>query len=143
MRAGGVLAIRGAMVALAFGMSLAWGAAAPQDPGAESTPPPAGQTSQAPAAKRPVRYFKVYADNWQWDPDTIKVKEGTHVVLKLHAFRATRSFELKAYKLNVSMPQDQDVTVEFDADRKGKFPWKCGRPCGDGCAKMRGTFVVD
>ncbi len=96
-----------------------------------------------PAGKRPVRYFRLVADNWSWTPDVIRVKRGTHVVLKLYAYRATRSFDLKAYKLKVSMPQEQEITAEFDADTPGTFPWRCGRPCGDGCAKMRGTLIVD
>lgn len=104
---------------------------------------PAAPQAQAPAAKRAVRHFSLFADNWSWTPDVIRVKQGAHVVLKLKAFRASRSFELKAYKLNVLIPQDDEVTVEFDADQKGEFPFRCGRPCGDGCAKMRGTFIVD
>jgi heme/copper-type cytochrome/quinol oxidase subunit 2 len=98
---------------------------------------------EAAPAKRPVRYFKLFADNWNWTPDVIRVKRGTHVVLTLWAERATRSFKLDAYKLNVLMPQEEEVKVEFDADQKGEFPWRCGRPCGNGCAKMRGTLIVD
>lgn len=112
---------------------------------AQPTAPPApteGPGTPAPEAKRPVRTFMVYADNWQWDPDVITVQKGDHVVLKLHAYRASRSFYLKAYKLDVHMPQDDDVKVEFDADKAGVFPFKCGRPCGDGCARMRGKLVV-
>jgi heme/copper-type cytochrome/quinol oxidase subunit 2 len=112
------------------------------------TPPPEPPETpdSAPVAapvKRVVRTFKVYADNWSWTPDTMRVKQGDHVVLKLYAYRASRSFVLKGYRLDVHMPQDQEVVVEFDADRKGEFPFKCGRPRGNGCAKMRGTFFVD
>ncbi len=132
----GTLAI---VLSLGGGVAMAW---------QQVTPPPeapdAPETAvAAPQAKKVVRTFKVYADNWEWSPETIRVKQGEHVVLKLHAYRATRSFVLKAYKLDVHMPQDQDITVEFDADKKGEFPFKCGRPCGNGCAKLRGTLVVE
>jgi len=132
----GTLAI---VLSMSGGVALAW---------QQITPPPEAPVApeaatQAPAAKKVVRTFKVYADNWEWSPETIRVKQGEHVVLKLHAYRATRSFVLKGYKLDVHMPQDQDVTVEFDADKKGEFPFKCGRPCGNGCAKLRGTLFVE
>ncbi len=131
--------------ALAVALSAGGGAALAWQ---QVTPPPeAPEAPEAPTAppkaKKMVRTFKVYADNWSWSPDTIRVKQGDHVILKLHAYRATRSFVLKAYKLDVHMPQDEDVTAEFDADQKGEFPFKCGRPCGNGCAKMRGTLVVE
>jgi heme/copper-type cytochrome/quinol oxidase subunit 2 len=107
-------------------------------------PPEAPDAAPATApAKQVVRTFKVYADNWNWMPDTMRVKQGDHVVLKLYAYRASRSFVLKAYKLDVHMPQDQEVTAEFDATTKGEFPYKCGRPCGNGCAKLRGTLIVE
>ncbi len=133
----------GGTLALALSVP-GWGAIAAQQvtPPPEAPSAPEAATTAAPA-KRVVRTFKVYADNWSWSPDTIRVKQGDHVVLKLHAYRATRSFYLKGYKLDVHMPQDQDVTAEFDADQKGEFPFKCGRPCGNGCAKMRGTLIVE
>lgn len=112
---------------------------------AQESPPTALPDSVATGAeaKRPVRYFKLFGDNWAWEPDTIRVKKGTHVVLTVKAFRATRSFKLKAYDLDVLVPQDEEVKIEFDADQAGKFPFRCGRPCGDGCAKLRGTLIVD
>lgn len=127
------------MVALCGGAALAWQQITPP-------PEPAGAADApviAAPAKKAVRTFKVYADNWEWSPDTIRVKKGDHVVLKLHAYRATRSFVLKGYNLDVHMPQDQDVTAEFDADKAGEFSFKCGRPCGNGCAKLRGTLIVE
>jgi heme/copper-type cytochrome/quinol oxidase subunit 2 len=122
------------------------GAPALAEPTAPPPVPPAAPDAAPPAlepAKRVVRTFKVYADNWNWTPETLHVKQGDHVVLKLFAYRASRSFVLKAYRLDVHMPQDEEITVEFDADKKGEFPWRCGRPCGNGCAKLRGTLFVE
>ena len=108
-------------------------AAAPQEP----------ERVAAPSVKRPVRTFQVYADNWYWQPDEIRVKKGDHVVLRLKSFRASRSFLLKGYKIDELLPQDKEVRLEFDADRAGTFPFRCGRPCGDGCAKLRGKLIVE
>ncbi len=137
----------------------AWLAAAAILAPAQEAPPPAEPEAQEPAkaapaqdappqaapvpAKRTVRTFQVYADNWYWQPDEIRVRKGDHVVLRLKSFRASRSFLLKGYKLDVLLPQDKEVRVEFDADRAGTFPFRCGRPCGDGCAKLRGKLIVE
>jgi heme/copper-type cytochrome/quinol oxidase subunit 2 len=90
----------------------------------------------------PAYELNVYASNWSWDPDIIRVAKGTRVILHVKNMDAPHSFLLKAYRLKVPLPQDETTTVEFVADKAGKFPWRCGRPCGNGCAKMRGTLVV-
>lgn len=91
-----------------------------------------------------VKEYRVRADNWSFIPDKISVQQGTKVVLKIRSYDAPHRFDLKAYGLKVPLPQDETTTVEFLADKVGKFKWRCGRPCGDGCPKMRGTlFVVE
>ena len=92
--------------------------------------------------EEPVLELKVYAENWSWEPDRIRVRQGTRVVLHVDNRDAPHSFVLKAYRLKVALPQDKTTTVEFVADKAGKFTWKCGRPCGNGCSKMRGTLEV-
>lgn len=94
-------------------------------------------------AQTQVREMNLYVEEWKWTPDTIRVAQGTHVVLHIRSFDASRTFSMKGYKLKVPLPQDQVQTVEFDATRKGTFPWTCERPCGNGCAKLKGTLIVD
>ena len=102
--------------------------------------PAADETASA--GELPVLELKVYVGNWSWDPDMIRVRKGTRVILHFENRDAPHSFVLKAYRLKLPLPQDKTTTVEFVADKAGKFPWRCGRPCGNGCAKMRGTLVV-
>lgn len=90
----------------------------------------------------PVKTIKMTAENWKWHPHTIRVKQGTRVVIEFQSYDATHSFVLKAYGIKVNLPEGKRARVEFTADRIGEFPWRCGRPCGDGCAKMRGTLIV-
>lgn len=89
-----------------------------------------------------TKVIKMTAQNWKFTPDTIRVTKGTHVVIEFQSWDASHSFVLKAYRLKVPLPQDSEKTVEFVADKVGEFPFKCGRPCGDGCPKMRGTLIV-
>jgi len=77
-------------------------------------------------------------------PQTVLVK-----IMRIHlradvleSLDALRSFVLKDYGVKAPLPENERVTVEFDADREGTFEFKCGRPCGNGCAKLRGTLTV-
>ena len=90
----------------------------------------------------PVKKVKMYARNWKWTPDEIRVKKGTRVIIDFMSEDASHGFELKAYKIKVNLPEDKRGQVEFVADKVGTFSWRCSRPCGNGCAKMMGKLVV-
>jgi heme/copper-type cytochrome/quinol oxidase subunit 2 len=104
----------------------------------ETSPPPAAP----PATPRPVREFNLFVKEWTWEPANLRVAKGTHVVLHVESLDALRSFVLKDYGVKAPLPENERVTVEFDADKEGTFEFKCGRPCGNGCAKLRGTLTV-
>lgn len=104
-------------------------------------PTAAGEAGAA-GDETPVLELNAFAENWKWDPDVIRVQEGTRVILHIKNRDAPHAFLLKAYRIKVPLPQDETTTVEFVADRPGEFTWRCGRPCGNGCPKMRGKLIV-
>ena len=73
----------------------------------------------------------------------LTVSHITQVRVEALSYGASRRFDLKPFKVKVGLPQDKKVTFEFVADKPGEFVWKCGRPCGNGCAKMTGTLIVE
>ena len=101
----------------------------------------ASETSEA-AEQAPVKRVKMYARSWNWTPDEIRVKLGTRVIIDFISEDASHGFQIKAYKIKVSLPQDKRAQIEFVADKVGTFPWRCSRPCGDGCPKMTGKLIV-
>ncbi len=120
--------ITSVIICLMFAIGSGWAVFADPEPAEE--------------VERPVLEIKMISENWRWIPDTIRVKKGTRVILKIHSRNATHAFKLKEYGLKVPLPQGKTTTVEFVADKAGTFTWRCGRPCGNGCAKMRGTMTV-
>jgi len=109
----------------------------------ESDPPATDAVeAEATAEEAPVKKVKMYARNWDWTPDEIRVKKGTRVVIDFISEDANHGFELKGYKIKVNLPQDKRGQVEFVADKVGTFRWRCSRPCGNGCAKMIGKLIV-
>jgi heme/copper-type cytochrome/quinol oxidase subunit 2 len=112
-----------------------------------AVPAAAGDEDGAPAEvepgeEAPVQEIKMIARNWYWDPDRIRVKQGTRIILRIQGFDAPHAFQLKAYGLKVPIREGETTTVDFVADKAGEFVWRCGRPCGNGCPKMRGKLVV-
>jgi len=114
------------------------GAGAAAQPSEEGEIPPEPEQAEA-----PVKHIKMTAQNWKWTPETIRVKQGTRVIIEFQSWDASHSFELKAYGIKVPLPQDKIGHTEFVADKVGKFKWRCGRPCGNGCPKMVGKLIVE
>jgi len=123
----------GASVLMA-GLALG-GAIRAEETAPSPAPPPA-------AVQRPVREFNLFVKEWTWEPGNLRVAKGSHVILHIESLDALRSFVLKDYGVKAPLPENERVTVEFDADKEGTFEFKCGRPCGNGCAKLRGTLTV-
>lgn len=89
-----------------------------------------------------TREMNLYVEKWKWSPETIRVPKGTHLILHITSFDASRAFSLKPFGVKAPLKQGDSVTVEFDADKEGTFTWTCSRPCGDGCPKLKGTLIV-
>ncbi len=101
------------------------------------------EQGEAEPAETPVKQIKMYAENWKWTPKVIRVQQGSKVVIDFVSRDASHSFDLKAYRIKVKLPEGSETRFEFVADRVGTFRWRCGRPCGDGCAKMTGKLIVE
>jgi len=121
-------------------LGLAFSAIAAQDAAPTEEPAAEAETVEE---ERPLRRFKMTADNWAWTPNEIRVAQGTRVRIEFQSYDASHSFVLKAYGIKVALPEGKTGEVEFVADKVGKFRWKCGRPCGNGCAKMTGKLYVE
>jgi len=107
---------------------------------AEGTAEPAAPPAAGPET---VKEIKMYAENWKWTPNSIRVPRGTHLRISVENVDAPHRFELKAYKLNVPLPQRETTVIDFVANKPGEFRWRCSRPCGNGCPKMTGTLTVE
>lgn len=90
-----------------------------------------------------TREITMTARKYQFDPDTITVKQGEHVKLKITAVDRDHGFELKALHINQRLKKGVPTTIEFTADRAGTFPFKCSEFCGLRHSHMKGKLVVE
>jgi cytochrome c oxidase subunit 2 len=89
------------------------------------------------------RSFDVTASRFEFNPATIEVEEGDHVVLHLKSGDTTHGFSIKEYKIKQAIPKTGEVvTVEFDAAKAGTFVFGCSEYCGSGHSRMKGKLVV-
>jgi plastocyanin len=99
------------------------------------------QATTAPAAKDVV--FTVYGGNYYFDPNIIKVKQGTRVTIVFHNKEGLHNLKFEGYNVSTSIiPAYGEEKFSFIADKKGSFEYYCSsnnhRQLG-----MKGTMIVE
>jgi len=89
-----------------------------------------------------LKEFSINAKKWVFDPATIEVNRGDRVRLRITSSDVTHGIGIAEYGVNVELPANQEVVVDFTADRAGEFPFFCTVFCGKGHSDMRGLLIV-
>lgn len=113
--------------------------------------PPMEQKAAAPLGEADVvsvsphmQEITVKAYNWYFEPEEIRVKEGTTVRIVLQGVSGTHTFALPEFGVkSEAVKPGETVMVEFRADKKGEFSFKCSVFCGEGHSGMLGKFIVE
>jgi cytochrome c oxidase subunit 2 len=87
--------------------------------------------------------IRVTARKYEFSPNQITVKRGVHIRLVITALDRDHGFKLEAFHVDEKLPKGQAVTVEFNADQAGSFPFECSHFCGLGHQKMKGQLRVE
>lgn len=101
------------------------------------------QDEPAEGSEVPVKQIRMYAENWKWTPNLIRVPAGTRLSIEIKNVDSPHRFEIKQLGIDVALPENETTVVEFLAEKPGTYRWRCSRPCGNGCAKMAGKLVVE
>ena len=91
----------------------------------------------------PVQKIRMTAKRYEYTPDVVLVKQGTHVILEIESLDITHGFKIGQYGINVTIPEKEKVTVEFYAREPGTYPFKCSHFCGFGHFGMNGKLIVE
>lgn len=113
------------------------------------------------AASNPGRVFNIIAKNelgspgrWlvqkglRWDyrsngaPNTITVREGETVTLRLTGEGVIHEFSLPKYGIKKKVYPGKVTTITFKADKIGEFKFECINFCGEGHEQMTGKLIV-
>mgnify|MGYP001569928566 CR=1 FL=1 len=89
-----------------------------------------------------TREISVTARQFAYTPETIVVNRGDHVILQLNSADVTHGFYLDVYGVTAEVSPGRPTTVEFTADRAGKFRYRCSITCGPLHPFMIGELTV-
>ena len=101
-----------------------------------------GETNGATTETAGVKEFTMIAKQWEFIPHVINVNKGDTVRLLITSIDVPHGFELPAYQIDERLEPNQEVEVEFVADREGLFFFRCNVYCGRGHTAMVGRVVV-
>ncbi len=85
----------------------------------------------------------VIANQFSFNPNPIRVKYGDRVVLNITSQDVTHGFALPDFGINAILNPGETTTVEFVANKRGRFGFYCSVPCGVGHVGMRGNIIVE
>lgn len=91
----------------------------------------------------PVQKISMTAKRFEFTPEVIQVKQGTHVILEIESLDVTHGFKIEQYRILVTIPEKGMATVEFYAKEPGTYPFQCSHFCGAGHFGMNGKIVVE
>ena len=114
-------------------------ATVPNVPPKETTP----AENPASADQESVKEFTMTAKRFEFNPGSIVVNQGDHVILHITALDVPHGFAIQEYGINEPLPVGKQVDIDFVADKKGTFTFYCSVPCGSGHRSMKGELVVE
>ncbi len=89
-----------------------------------------------------VKEITLTAKRFSFEPSSITVPLGTKVRLVVTALDAGHGLAIPAFNISQELPVG-NTTIEFTADKIGKFPFSCNIICGSGHKDMTGTLIVE
>jgi len=90
-----------------------------------------------------VPVVEITAKRFTFTPNTITLKKGQTVKLRLHSEDVTHGFFLRALKLDEEIPAGQTTEVTVTPQVAGTFTTICDHFCGANHGNMNMTIVVE
>lgn len=90
-----------------------------------------------------IKEISITAKQWEFDPNQIIVNKGDKVKLSIKSLDVSHGFYLPSFDINKRLEPGKTETVEFIADKAGKFVFSCDVFCGSGHSDMYGSLIVE
>lgn len=87
--------------------------------------------------------IEMTAEDFHFTPETLRVKAGTLVTLKITSIDGTHGFNLGAFGIDERLEENKTKSVEFYAGTKGEYGFRCSHFCGLGHLGMTGRLIVE
>lgn len=83
------------------------------------------------------------AQQWSFSPSEIRVHQGDHVIIHVTATDVAHGLRIFNYGVGADLQPGETKTVDFIADKTGKFEYYCSVYCGAGHKSMYGWLIVE
>ncbi|MEK7376662.1 MAG: cupredoxin domain-containing protein [Candidatus Margulisiibacteriota bacterium] len=103
----------------------------------------AGMDMKMPTEESPTKEITFEAYMHGYSPDKIIVKKDALVRLSATSRDVSHGIYIKEYGINEQIKKGETKTIEFIADKAGKFNILCSVYCGAGHNKMKGILIVE
>lgn len=103
------------------------------------------KTSEAPVKEFVMTSFYEMEDGKpfpQYSVKELRVKKGDRVRIKVTNTKGSHDINIDEFGVKAETPLDQEVTVEFTADKAGEFVYYCSKP-GHRQNGHWGTLIVE
>lgn len=90
-----------------------------------------------------VREIAVTAKRFSFTPDTITVKQGERVRLKITSEDVSHGFSILELGVNEIIEPGKETVVELTPAKKGSYRYFCSVECGNGHLAMQGNLIVE
>ena len=87
--------------------------------------------------------IEISVKQWEFSPAEVTVKKGDKVRLLVTSSDVDHGFFLEEFGVNETLKPGKTTTVEFTADKAGRFSFVCDVFCGEGHTGMKGTLIVE
>jgi len=88
-----------------------------------------------------VHEVHLVAKQFAFEPPIIQVTAGEPVRLVLRSADRVHGFAIRDLKIDVQIPRQGEVTVEFVAPHPGRYEFACSEFCGSGHGQMKAALV--
>lgn len=88
------------------------------------------------------KFFEIKAKKFSYTPNIIKVNKGDSVRIRLVSEDVHHGFFLDGYGIRTSAHPGQEGSLQFVADKPGRFSFRCSVTCGEFHPYMVGYLIV-
>lgn len=89
-----------------------------------------------------VLELHVVARRFQFEPETLRVRAGVPVLLRLTSPEVPMGFNLPDFGVRTDIVPGKEAQLRFTPTRTGQFTFLCDVFCGNGHENMSGTLEV-
>ena len=115
----------------------------PSSSTSNSEPTPTPDSSSSTSNEPELKEFTITAKKFDFTPSTITVNQGDIVKLTVTSTDVAHGIKISEYDIDERLEPNEEVIIQFTADKPGTFPIICSVFCGSGHGEMRGSLIIN